>query len=286
MLAVVGQKGGIGKTTLSTNLAAILAGEGRSSVVVIDFDTTFGDVALALDIQGKFTAAEVAFDAKTLDRETFRAALVEHESGAYVLPAPAHVGEWFNVAPEQMDALVELAASMFDHVIIDTPGAFNDTVAAALAIADHALIVTSLELTSVKNTSLLLDLLRQEEYPEERVLVVVNNTAPSTGIAATDVANSVRTSALWEVPFDRAMAKAHQRGRPLVMENTRSPGATSIRALGMRILVDPGRLNRRSSVRARTRAASGDLSTRLRGAMARVPRTLAPATRLKANLRD
>ncbi|MGH2610798.1 MAG: AAA family ATPase, partial [Tepidiformaceae bacterium] len=110
VITVVGQKGGIGKTTISTNLAAALASESLASVLIIDFDTTFGDVGISLDVDSRITAAEVAVDLGEFDREAFKSSLIPHDSGAFVLPAPAHVGEWLSVSPDKLARLVDFAS--------------------------------------------------------------------------------------------------------------------------------------------------------------------------------
>ena len=88
ILTVFGAKGGIGKSTIATNLAAAIATETEHSVLVMDMDTRFGDVAIMLDIAPRYTIADLAQHADQLDRETFHSALVEHDSGAYVLASP------------------------------------------------------------------------------------------------------------------------------------------------------------------------------------------------------
>ncbi len=284
VVAVVGQKGGIGKTTISTNLAAALAQEAHSSTVIVDFDTNFGDVGLALDVHGDYTAGDVASGLDGLDRESFKDSLVLHESGAYVLPAPRHVGDWLHVEPEQLEALVDAAASMFYHVIIDTPGAFNDTVAAALALADHAFIVTSLEMTSIKNTALLLELLKEEEYPEERILVIVNNISPDPGVTAMEVAHGLNAPSVWEVKFDKDLRHGTQVGRPAAAGKDKSAGAQSLRALALRIATSPDQIDRRAAVRGQATQNTAVLAERLRKAMNRVPLGMAANLRLKGNV--
>jgi len=251
--------------------------------VIIDFDTNFGDVGLALDVNGNYTAAEVASGLDGLDRESFRDSLVLHESGAYVLPAPRHVGEWLRVTPEQLEAVVEAAASIFDHVVIDTPGAFNDTVAAALAIADHAFIVTSMEVTSLKNTACLLELLKDEDYPEERILVVVNNTSPDPGVTPLEVAHGLNAPSIWEVKFDKDLRRGTQAGRPATRGKEKGAGAQSLRALALRLATSPDQIDRRAAVRGKGREHPAALAERLRKAMNRVPPGAAPELRLKGN---
>ncbi|MDZ7727896.1 MAG: AAA family ATPase [Dehalococcoidia bacterium] len=100
VFSVVGQKGGIGKTTIATNLASVLASRTPASTIIIDLDTRFGDVALAMDVPYEFTAANAARGIGSLDREEFRSLLVQHESGAMVLPSPESPREWVDVPPQ------------------------------------------------------------------------------------------------------------------------------------------------------------------------------------------
>ncbi len=270
VIAVVGQKGGIGKTTIATNIAAALAAEAMSSVLIIDFDTTFGDVGISLDIESIITAAEMATDLDGFDRDEFKASLIRHDSGAYVLPAPARVGEWLSVSPEKLAKLVEFAAGLFDYVIVDTPGAFNDAVAAALELADHAFIVTSMEITSVKNTSLLLEVLSSAGYPDDRTLVMVNHTIANPGVTVVDVVPTLNRESVWEVPFDPNIRRGTQAGRPVVLLDPKSLGGKSLRALANRIATEPGNIDRRATVRAPKNKSDHAIGGRLREAMKRI----------------
>lgn len=271
VIAVVGQKGGVGKTAISVNLAAALAQNPGNHVLIIDFDMSFGDVGLAMNVNSEVTTAQVAQGLSEADRDEFKELVAAHPSGAFVLAAPSRVGEWLKVTPEQLESLVETAAALYDYVILDTPGAFNDAVAAAMDLADNVLVVTSLELSSVKNTALLLQVLHEEGFTESRTLVVANCTSEDTGIGMVDLVPSLKRDSIWKVPFDEAVRKGSQLGKPVVVQDAKSPASQSIRALASRIETSPDHIDRRASVREEGAGGrSTGLRDRLRLALSRV----------------
>ncbi len=225
VLAVVGQKGGIGKTTLATNLAAVIASQSHDSVLLIDLDTRFGDVAVMMDLDVEFTAANAARSISTLDRETFRAMLQHHESGAYVLPAPARPSDWVQVQPHDLANLIEFAAALFDYVILDTPGALDEGVAVAIEKASQVVVVTSLDLTSVKNTNLLMAYMEGRGVGRDRVVMTVTHNIRGQSVTTNDVEQLLETNADFEIPYDHNIVKGSQTGRPVVVENPTSRAA-------------------------------------------------------------
>jgi len=229
VLTVFGAKGGIGKTTIATNIAVAIAKRAQNSVLVIDLDTRFGDVAIMYDLEPQVTVAQLASQVRTLERATFRAALQRHASGVWVLPSPKHPSDWRTVDPDDIRDLVRFAARLFDYVILDTPGAFNDIVGSALEVATQVLLVTSVDMASIKDTAFVLDLLESEGFPKERVYLTVN------AIRAADVARVLRTPVFWEIPHDDEVVTASQLGRPVVLVKPRSKVSRSLAELAAKI---------------------------------------------------
>jgi pilus assembly protein CpaE len=231
VIAVVGQKGGIGKTTTSTNLAAAIARAGHQSVLLIDLDTRFGDVAIMMDVAGEYTVSEVAREVENLDRETFLKLLLRHDSGACILPAPRDYRSWLNCSPEQIQDLVRFAAGMFDVVILDTPGTFNDVVAGAVEVADRVVVVTSAELSSLKNTALLLEHFSLKGIAEEQVIVTLIHGHGQEGPDRADVEFAIGHAVDHQVPFDRNVPRATQVGVPVVAWRPGSPAAVAFASI-------------------------------------------------------
>ena len=235
ILTVFGAKGGIGKTTITTNIAAAIARNTDNSVLVMDLDTRFGDVAIMLDIEPSQTVAEMASQVQMLDRATFKEALIEHSSGVYVLPSPKHPNHWRQVEAEDIKELARFASRIFDYVILDTPGAFNDIVGAALDVATQVLVVTSVDMASIKDTSFVLDVLESEGFPEDRLYLTVNHPNGANAIRASDIERVLRKNVYWEIPHDSQMTLSTQVGLPVVLAKPKSRAAVNLAGLAAKI---------------------------------------------------
>ncbi|MGE3076109.1 MAG: AAA family ATPase [Dehalococcoidia bacterium] len=235
ILTVFGAKGGIGKTTITTNIAAAIARNTDNSVLVMDLDTRFGDVAIMLDIEPQQTVAEMAAQVQMLDRATFKEALIEHSSGVYVLPSPKHPNHWRQVEAEDIKELARFASRIFDYVILDTPGAFNDIVGAALDVATQVLVVTSVDMASIKDTSFVLDVLESEGFPEDRLYLTVNHPNGANAIRASDIERVLRKNVYWEIPHDSQMTLSTQVGLPVVLAKPKSRAGVNLAGLAAKI---------------------------------------------------
>jgi pilus assembly protein CpaE len=235
VLTVFGAKGGIGKSTIATNLGSVIARDTDCSVLVMDMDTRFGDIAIMLDIEPQFTIADLALSSGSLDRDTFMRALMEHESGARILAAPKHPSEWGNVSAEQMQEIVKFGARHFDYVILDTPGTFNDIVATSIELADRVLVVSSLDMASIKDTVHMLDLLEAEGFPEERLLLVINQVNRATTVKPADVPRIVHKDVFWSIPYDEQVLLANSIGQPIVIAKPKSGAAKQLRGLALKV---------------------------------------------------
>ncbi len=229
VLTVFGAKGGIGKSTIASNVAAAIARDTKRSVLIMDMDVRFGDVAIMLGVDPDFTVADMARRGGQVEPDTLRRILYEHESGCFVLPAPVHPSEWAEVSADQIGQMVDLATHAFDYVILDTPGTFTDLVATGLQVADMVLVISGLDMTSIKDTARMFDLLDAEGYPLERLSLVVNQVTPRQTVTLPDVAQILGQTVFWSIPYDDQVPLSI--GRSLVMAKPRSRAAKQLRGL-------------------------------------------------------
>ena len=222
VLTIFGAKGGIGKTTIATNLATALSRETGDSVVLVDMDTRFGDVAVMMDMASDKTVTEAARDTDKLDRASIRDYLLNHPAGVSVLPAPQNPSDWEMIGPEQIEKIVRVLSQTFDYVLLDTPGTFNEVVGISLELATVVLLITSMDVASIKDTVMALNMLRAWSFPEEKIKLLINHSNTANSIRDTDVARTLDYEIFWQIPFDQAVSRAGQLGQPVLLSSPRS----------------------------------------------------------------
>jgi pilus assembly protein CpaE len=229
VITVFGAKGGIGKTTISTNLAAALVQKTNASVVLVDMDTRFGDVAVLMDIPAERSISDLALaEEEQITKEMLQDCLYTHNTGVTILPAPIRPADWRHIHAGHIERVVNLLAQTYDYVILDTPGTFNDIVARCLEQATILLLVSTVDLASLKDTLLALDMLRSWNYPQEKLKLVVNSTNDASNIQPSEVKGMVGRDVFKFIPYDRTVSTATQLGMPLVISDPTSKAAECI----------------------------------------------------------
>src|SRR5438105_12386359 len=228
VITVFGAKGGIGKTTISTNLSAALCKATNRAVAIVDMDTRFGDVAIMMDVVVEFSIADVGRNIDTVTRENISEYLVRHASGVEILPAPLHPTEWGALSRQHITTVIDLLSQTHDYVIVDTPGAFNELVATALEAADIILLVTSMDIASIKDTALALEMLRAAAVSEDKVKLIINHSTSANSLRPEDVERVLEYQVYWRIPHDVAVSNSNQLGQPIVVTK---PYARASRAI-------------------------------------------------------
>jgi pilus assembly protein CpaE len=228
VITVFGAKGGIGKTTIATNLATALVQKTKQSVVVVDLDTRFGDVAILMDIPVERSIADLAMPEEDISREVVEECIYTHNTGVVILPAPIRPTDWRNVHAGHIERVVQLLMQTHDYVILDTPGTFNDIVARALEMATMVVLVCTVDMASLKDTLLAIDMLRSWNFPQDKIKLVINSTNEASNVQPAEIRRMLGREVFWAVPYDRNISAATQLGMPVVVAKPQSKAAESL----------------------------------------------------------
>ena len=232
VIAVMAGKGGSGKTITATNLAiAIGLRADPERVAIVDADLQFGDVALLLQIDPVRTLDDVVDEIDQMSDERLDAALLRHESGIRVLPAPLHPGRADEIDAKSVVAVVDRLRSMFDTVIVDTGPVFDDGLVMLLERADQVVTIVDMDLPSVKNTKIVLDSLRRLEFDMDRIRLVVNRSNSKARLDVVELERSLGLRVGGSIPSDRLIPQSVNEGIPVLALSPRSKVARAFHAL-------------------------------------------------------
>jgi pilus assembly protein CpaE len=228
LIAIYSAKGGVGCTVLATNIALGLQTE-ETPTVLVDTSLQFGDAAVSLNLQVKFSIADVSPRADEIDPELLGEILLHHDSGLNVLAAPPRPEMADEVNAEQIRKVLQHLRRQFAYVIVDMSSNMDDIALAVMDAADILVVVTVPEIPSIKDARLLFDLLTVLEFPKENVFFVLNKMDRKSGITPDAVEENLNYTVNGVIPFDeRTVSTSVNRGAPLMLSDRGSSIARSI----------------------------------------------------------
>ncbi len=259
IIAVFAAKGGVGKSTIATNLAVALVAELHQSVAIIDGDSTFGDVADLLDLKPERSIVELVRNIDSVDRDSVTDHLIEHSSGLWVLPAPRETLAWRSVPPDRFRKVLSILTRRFDIVLVDMAAMLAELSLATLEEANMVLWITSSDFSSVNHAMQGLETLRQLSYPESRIRLVLNDVSSENGVRPSKIETALGRQFFWHVPYDRELRVGSQVGRPAALTSPTCRGAQSIIEMAQTIVgVGPKPVPRSSPLRRLFARRGGD----------------------------
>ena len=244
IVAIFSPKGGVGRTTIAVNMAVAAASEPGSSVALMDGSFQFGDVGVLLNLNPKSKSIadlvpelEAGGEPESLD--TF---MMTHSSGLSVLLAPPSPELAETVTPATAKRALELLRGRYDLVIVDCASSFSDATLAILDIADTIFTVLTLEITSIKNMRLFLEVADQLGYPDDKVQLVLNRADSALGIRVADVEHSIGRKIDHTIVSDgRSVVYALNRGVPFFTSNREAQVSQDILRLARSLTGEQGK---------------------------------------------
>jgi pilus assembly protein CpaE len=237
VISVFSTKGGVGKTTIASNLAVSIARTAKKKVALVDLDLQFGDVAIMLNVSVKNTISDLVKEAGQLDSNLMEEYLVTHFSGVKVLPAPIKPEYAEYITANHVEKIINTLRESYHYIIVDTSASFHESVLSALDMSDRILLVSTLDLPTIKNIKAGLDVMETLHYPAEKIHIILNKASEQYGIKYKDFESTLRRQIWSYVPEDnQTVVTSANKGFPFVMTRTETKVAKAVMEIGKELL--------------------------------------------------
>ena len=232
IIAVYPTKGGVGGSSVATNLALSLSSRPDTKVCLVDFNLQIGDLAVMLDLDVGHSFARSIEDGK-IDESKLESLMLRHRSGLRMLTMCDRPEESDFVLRNHVPELFGLLNTLFDWSIVDLSRHIDERTIELLDLADDIVLVSQLTVPTIRNTRRYLDLLDRLEIPRERIKLIVNRHANDGPISVSDLEKAVGMEVFWRLPNEyRSMRAAIDSGNPVLLDSPRSRLSKSYHDIG------------------------------------------------------
>lgn len=224
LIAVVGGKGGVGKSVFAANFACTVMNELRAQTLLIDADAkSVGDQNVIMGIKPQKTLKELSNFQGSLNSQPMNTLVTMHQSGLAYLGAVRGPEETLNISPDLLGKLLDFFARAFKFIIVDVGTDLGPAQMAILQEATAIMIVTSPEVLVVTQTQRLINELLSATFPKDMFQLIINKASP-TGLSPQTISNQLQLPYLGIVPQDEATTMmALQKYTPFVLAAPKAP---------------------------------------------------------------
>jgi pilus assembly protein CpaE len=239
VMSVVSSKGGIGATSFTANLGLALAQRTESKIVLVDMSLPFGDLGVMLDAPSRYSLTDALVEG-AIEESKLRSVMVASVPGVHLLNVAASPEAAEEITRQHMVELVGILSTMFDYVVIDVGRQLDDRAVEVLELSDSIMLISSLELPTVRNTVCFAGILTRLQIDRDKIHVVLNRYQKKSRLSIEDVEAMVDRKVFWSIPNDyEPMSAGIDRGVPAVQNAPRSKVAKSYLDLADRIHAEP-----------------------------------------------
>jgi pilus assembly protein CpaE len=222
LISVFSAKGGVGKTTVSTNMAVALSTMGHR-VCLVDLDLGSGDVAITLQLTPVNTIVDALALSGEVGTDELTPLLTKYSDNLFTLLAPNAPELNGSIGRHLIGNILATLKQSFDYVVVDTPPAFDDHVLQAFDESDLLLLLLTLDIPALKNLKITVETLNLLNFPRDKYRIVLNRADSKVGLTAAEVEKTLKTKIFAAIPSTREVPASVNRGEPIVGSMPRHP---------------------------------------------------------------
>ena len=240
IISVYSNKGGIGKTTLTTNLAVELAKITREKVALIDLNLQLGDVSTFLDLTPSFDVAYVIKNLLEKKEQVLLNAFERYkDTSLHVLSDPSYIEQSESLKPQQIEQLFKTLRKVFPYVVIDVSSAIDSNSLKILDSSDYVLFTTIVNIPAIRNTQRCLSLFKSRHYSNDKVKIIINRYMENDEIKLEDIETALGEKVYWKLPNNYfSIMESINKGVPVAEINASSNIASSYKDLAIKLSDD------------------------------------------------
>ena len=191
IISVFSPKGGVGTTTIATNLAVTLHSP-ETPAVIVDANLQFGDVQVFLNERGRTSIVDLTPNVDHLDMELVEDVVLHHKlSGIDIVTAPPHPEDAERVTGAQVVKVLQFLARIYSYVIVDLDSSLSDVTLDTLDACDLLILVSSQDIPAIINTRAMLNLLSTLGVQKHKILLVMNRFDKNIAITPEKVGHNL-----------------------------------------------------------------------------------------------
>lgn len=235
-ITVFSPRGGVGTSTIATNLALALYEETGQRVLLLEGKLFFGHLDVILNLRTHNTIGDLVPHVNALDDGLVTDVVIKHGSGLHVLLGPNNIQIAQGIRPDDLYKIFMSIQRYYDYVIIDGGSSLTENTVTLMDTADKIMLVTTPDLAALHDTSRFIQVSKTLAYPDEKMMIVLNREGLVGGVKTKDVETALHHQVYAHVPDDPANAlRSLNRGVPMLIRYPRSHVSRAIKQIAMKL---------------------------------------------------